>query len=1615
MQELNARVLRYPGGTLGNYWDWRRGWFLRNYDLQNSVLLPADYNENPPATSGFDDRLEIFLDCIASSYAIPMWQWNVLSSDSKYQLATLYAAREKGIRKQYVELGNELYLAHTDNRNVYPNVDNYSEMAIDWASQIKNIPPFGNIKIAALGAENASIDEPGRRIFWLSNLLAKVGSNSDISAITLHQYERAKFSGAKDDISCVCDAALLPADFEFALSKGIIDAQEMVDDEVSQIANYGKEVWITEFNLFDKKHAIHGSWFHALYVSAMLMTYLKAENVTKIMPHTLVGDGIFSGIFSSNDGLSFGTTGGFQNPASCQCGPAGGVTDPWEFTALGNAMALVSAAGDGATSVSEMAFTGGPVLNGPAGNSIPGLQGWYFSKDIATGDFIIANFSGNPQTIDVTTMLADNGTPNNSNFSIKHQTLFASPGEFITGNAGNVQFPNDNEATITNFSPLASNNQMLLEPFSLTRIRVAPAVIPWTSISINNTTFCCHENLNVYARNLNWSEGYYWAVDGVPVENNDNPFYYEIPEQNETTGNTISLHNAGGDIVWNQDFTINRCSGSIVISSPSSVICPGDEVILNSSAPTNYPNYWNYHWTPTQPLENKDVNLHNTKAYPEHTTMFRQYSTDGTCWMRSNDLIINSGNPEPYFDKQELQVCNSTNPRDVKLTVIPANDLTTNLNYVWEDQNGVISQCTTDVCILSHTNQDWTITVTVTDNNSGCVGLAEIKVEGISCCVPGNNPPSSSLNITGANGLPIENDNISLNTAINNALNGSVITGVTYSANSSLIVDCNGSNTIKDIYVNRKLNVDIDATFIGCNFHIGEDASIILINDKDLELQGCSLTTCNPALTWRGIKVNEDDQFFASVPYTTTSSATRTYISNAETAVDISEKSSFVINGTDFNNNLYHLNLHDITSKIKLKAGGYAVGLNSYDVGRIYDCSFNSDPVTWPSAFSAKGCPNTISGISCAWVEGLTIGGENNGGVNRGNLFKNTAYGITLFRSGATIQGNTFEQIYYTTKVNERPRFPGSGILASYGDLLNGDVTTIGDPAGTTFGNNFLDVNNSIVINDGGGYSIAYNNFTGAATGKNLFDIRMQDILNGHIDIRENYFYSVQTGIYGLNIFTGSDLVIDHNHFIGKEMINFNSNFRHTAITLQNEQQQANKAVEVINNQIYDLRIGIHLNQTNNAYVYNNRVDFIMPSFTNPIDRHVGIYLEGGDNMNIIENKIYSDNFFTGRGSLLKGISVDLGVRNTFRCNEMFYLGYEMEINSACNPSTVENNLMDQFDVGVFYNGGNIGNQGAPNKAQDNVWKQPPVSSPSMKIDGSNMPTIDIWYHFGPTFNAANWFSPWPYDPSIITTDDNEPHNSIQCARAEEGDFDRFIASLNTDSANANPELNYIIAERVFRLLRSDSTLQTMTPLAYAQLTDLYNLYLNSTPDQLNEIERMLQDFHYEPASEMLPPVLDTNIVQEADKYIWSAICKLNLGDSLSAADSTQLFNLANSPSNEVGRASFSAGAIGFIERNPGVASAARILSKEKPTMKTTSIEPNPTHDCFWIRIPDENYTSYSLLSETGALLETIPVNDSSGSLFHCISPGTSSGTVYIIGKNRQGKNLDVNKLVILK
>ncbi|MBK7965098.1 MAG: hypothetical protein IPK10_07265 [Bacteroidetes bacterium] len=281
---------------------------------------------------------------------------NVLTSDINYQLATLYASKVAGVKSEYVELGNEFYLGDTDNRLVFPNVDHYAEKAMEWSSRIKRIPPFSTTKIAALGSESDVESQPGRRRLWLNRLLETINGNTDIEAITLHPYFKAKFAANENQACPIIAGIPIPeADVRSAFANIIRDSRELVNDEIAQIANTGRETWITEFNLFDTKHAVHGTWFHGLFTSSMLLTYLEGSNVTKILPHTMSGDGIFSGIYSNGTGLNFGlNAGGFLGPGYCTSPIP--TTDAWELTALGNAVALITTAANGASEVRNVDF-----------------------------------------------------------------------------------------------------------------------------------------------------------------------------------------------------------------------------------------------------------------------------------------------------------------------------------------------------------------------------------------------------------------------------------------------------------------------------------------------------------------------------------------------------------------------------------------------------------------------------------------------------------------------------------------------------------------------------------------------------------------------------------------------------------------------------------------------------------------------------------------------------------------------------------------------------------------------------------------------------------------------------------------------------------------------------------------------------------------------------------------------------------------------------------------------------------------------------------------------------------------------------------------------------------
>jgi hypothetical protein len=106
----HMKSLRFPGGTVSNYWDWRRGFFLTDNELPQGFTMP--YDNEPPLP---ENLLTDFGKSINRISATPIFNLNIMSSDYWYQMGLLYSANVHNLPVKYIELGNEFYLTDPDN------------------------------------------------------------------------------------------------------------------------------------------------------------------------------------------------------------------------------------------------------------------------------------------------------------------------------------------------------------------------------------------------------------------------------------------------------------------------------------------------------------------------------------------------------------------------------------------------------------------------------------------------------------------------------------------------------------------------------------------------------------------------------------------------------------------------------------------------------------------------------------------------------------------------------------------------------------------------------------------------------------------------------------------------------------------------------------------------------------------------------------------------------------------------------------------------------------------------------------------------------------------------------------------------------------------------------------------------------------------------------------------------------------------------------------------------------------------------------------------------------------------------------------------------------------
>jgi hypothetical protein len=273
VKDDHAHIFRFPGGTLANYWDWRKGRLLTGIDLPDNMAKTAVKTKNlPPAT------LESLKQLADSTGIIPCFVLNILTSTLDDQLEMLKTASSLGLPVKYVELGNEIYWGK--HSNVYPTAADYAKTAAEWAHAIK--VSFPEAKIAIIGDSEDPDFKVGERVAtWNTQIRPFVEGNTDLDAVTMHPYIFK--SSSYPEIS---DLSQENIQRTFAAS---FLARNNVTHAIDHSLPPGKEVWITEYNIIDDEHVVNSRWIHTLFSTSMTLSFLDEPRISMMLFHSLSG------------------------------------------------------------------------------------------------------------------------------------------------------------------------------------------------------------------------------------------------------------------------------------------------------------------------------------------------------------------------------------------------------------------------------------------------------------------------------------------------------------------------------------------------------------------------------------------------------------------------------------------------------------------------------------------------------------------------------------------------------------------------------------------------------------------------------------------------------------------------------------------------------------------------------------------------------------------------------------------------------------------------------------------------------------------------------------------------------------------------------------------------------------------------------------------------------------------------------------------------------------------------------------------------------------------------------------------------------------------------------
>ena len=276
---LAPKTLRFPGGTVGNFYHWEPGGFFESemastLNTRLNSRNKRNYARLQKLRKGeilFDD----FMQLCNTLNITPVVVVNLWTGSPEESAAWVRYAKDKGYQVTHWELGNEYYLPHYLNK--YPTVEAYIADAKKHAAAMKAVNPDIKVSVCAtpiaFHKEGWLVKTQQRK--WDEGLAA---DNSFYDAYTVHVY--AYKAVRKKDIEEM--RGYLMGWIHFAVTDAFDYYEKLFPD---------KEMWITEWNIANPANRVANTQLHAMYVGDFFLKMLAIPNVTQANFHVIAGPG----------------------------------------------------------------------------------------------------------------------------------------------------------------------------------------------------------------------------------------------------------------------------------------------------------------------------------------------------------------------------------------------------------------------------------------------------------------------------------------------------------------------------------------------------------------------------------------------------------------------------------------------------------------------------------------------------------------------------------------------------------------------------------------------------------------------------------------------------------------------------------------------------------------------------------------------------------------------------------------------------------------------------------------------------------------------------------------------------------------------------------------------------------------------------------------------------------------------------------------------------------------------------------------------------------------------------------------------------------------------------